>query len=158
MVYFIYCQHLIIKMNTEITPYKAEFKNQILDIWEKSVLATHHFLTKEDFLEIKAMLQAFDFTQLDVFCLLINHKIAGFIGLHEQKIEMLFLDPQNMGKGYGKQLVHFAFSNHQANAVDVNEQNVDATLFYQRMGFEVSERSELDDMGKNYPILKMKLK
>lgn len=126
-------------MNTEILLYKTEFKNQIIDIWEKSVLATHHFLKKEDFREIKAKLQAFDFTQLDVFCLLINNKMAGFMVLHEQKIEMLFLDPENIDKGYGKQLIHFAFSNHQVNAVDVNEQNVEATLFYQHMGLKFSK-------------------
>ncbi|SFD66865.1 GNAT family N-acetyltransferase [Flavobacterium phragmitis] len=145
-------------MNFEILKYKTEYKESILRVWQQSVLSTHHFLAKEDFLQIKAMLQEFDFTKLDVFCLMMDKIITGFIGIQNQKIEMLFLDPQIIGKGYGEQLVNFIRSNYQVNLVDVNEQNNNAKLFYEKMGFEVYDRNELDDMGKNYPILKMKLK
>lgn len=142
----------------EIVKYKSTYRIDILNVWEESVLATHHFLKKDDFLEIKAMLQTFDFTQLEVFCLVKDDKIVGFIGVHGQKIEMLFLSPENIGNGYGKKMLSFVFENLQANKVDVNEQNSNAKLFYQKMGFEVYDRTEFDDMGKNYPILKMKLK
>lgn len=142
----------------DIVKYKPEYRIHILDVWEKSVLATHHFLKEDDFLEIKAMLQTFDFTQLDVSCLIKDDKMVGFIGVHVQKIEMLFLSPDNIGKGYGQRMTAFAINNFHINKVDVNEQNTSAKLFYEKMGFEVYDRTEFDDMGKNYPILKMKLK
>jgi len=142
----------------EIVKYKSEYRNDMLNVWEVSVLAAHHFLKREDFLEIKAMLQTFVFTQLDAFCLIKDDKIAGFMGVHEQKIEMLFLEPENIGKGYAKRLPAFAFKNFGINRVDVNEQNTNAKLFYEKMAFEVYDRTGFDDMGKNYPILKMKLK
>ncbi len=145
-------------MNTQIIKYNPVYKNEVLSVWEKSVLATHLFLSEEDFVEIKLMLQDFDFTQFDVFLLSVDQKIAGFIGISNQKIEMLFLDPDYIGKGYGKHLVDYAFAAFDVNLVDVNEQNTDAIKFYEKIGFETYERKELDDMGKNYPILKMKLK
>ncbi|WP_435655920.1 hypothetical protein [Brucella pituitosa] len=39
--------------------------------------------------------------------------------------------------------------------VDVNEQNTQGVGFYKHMGFGQVGRSELDDQGKAYPILKL---
>ncbi len=44
-----------------------------------------------------------------------------------------------------------------ADEIDVNEQNEQAVGFYLRMGFEVEERSELDSMGKSFPLIHMRL-
>lgn len=145
-------------MSFKIVEYKDSHKREIVSVWENSVKATHHFLLESDFEEYKAILQNFDFKDLDVFCLEDNAKIVGFIGIYSEKIEMLFLDPDYIGKGLGKQLIDFAFSNFEINYVDVNEQNPKATEFYQKWGFETFDRTEKDDMGKPYPILKMKLK
>jgi len=145
-------------MNFEIIKFKDSHKAGILSVWEQSVKATHHFLLESDFQEYKGILQNFDFKDLEVFCLEENETIVGFIGIHSEKIEMLFLNPDYIGKGLGKQLINFAFSNFEINYVDVNQQNPKATEFYKKMGFETFDRTEKDDMGKPYPILKMKLK
>ncbi|GAM72145.1 acetyltransferase [Vibrio sp. JCM 19236] len=39
----------------------------------------------------------------------------------------------------------------------MNEQNPEAAGFYKKMGFKVTSRSPLDDMGKPFPILHMEL-
>lgn len=145
-------------MNFKIVEYKDSYKNGVLSVWEKSVKATHHFLMDSDFKEYKKILHNFDFKDLGVFCLQENEKIVGFIVIHSEKIEMLFLNPEYIGKGLGKQLIDFAFSNFDINYVYVNEQNPKATEFYKKIGFETFDRTEKDDMGKPYPILKMKLK
>ncbi len=145
-------------MSFKIVEYKDSHKTEILSVWEQSVKATHHFLLESDFEEYKKILQNFDFKDLDVFCLEENEKVVGFIGIHSGKIEMLFLNPDYIGKGLGRQLIDFAFSNFDIRYVDVNEQNPKATEFYQKIGFEIFDRSEKDDLGKPYPILKMKLK
>ena len=144
-------------MKPEILKYKPENKNEILLIWEKSVLETHNFLSHKDFIEIREILRNFNFEELNVFCQTEQNKIVGFIGLNNTKIEMLFLDPKYIGKGYGKSLMDFAVLNQNANLVDVNEQNTNAKKFYKKYGFEIYERTEKDDLGKDYPILKMKL-
>ncbi len=144
-------------VNSNIIPFKAEYKSTILTIWEQSVLATHDFLSPEDFKEIREMLSGFNFEELDVYCQIHDNKIVGFIGIHNHKIEMLFLLPEYMGKGLGRNLVTYAVKHHQANQVDVNEQNENALKFYEKFGFTVYERTAKDDLGKDYPILKMKL-
>jgi putative acetyltransferase len=54
--------------------------------------------------------------------------------------------------------MNYALSVHSANAVDVNEENEQAFLFYRKFGFETIERTDLDDQGKDYPLLRMRLR
>jgi putative acetyltransferase len=144
-------------MDIKIEKYQDEYKSEIINVWEKSVLSTHRFLKENDFLTIKKTLQEMDFESLNVFCLMNECEIIGFIGLDKTKIEMLFLDPNYIGKGLGKQLIEFAFSNFHADSVEVNEQNTHAVAFYKKFGFETFEKTEKDNSGKGYPLLKMKL-
>lgn len=38
---------------------------------------------------------------------------------------------------------------------NVNEQNTQAVRFYKKIGFKVMGRSEMDDLGKPYPLLNL---
>lgn len=148
---------MLIHHNFQIVPYKDSYRDQIISVWERSVLATHQFLSKEDFFYIKDVVKSVNFNSLDIFCLSDEMEVIGFIGILDNKIEMLFLLPEYFGQGFGKQLIQFAISELKADKVDVNEQNISATEFYKKMGFKVYERNEKDDLGKEYPILKMKI-
>lgn len=142
----------------EIKAYDQKYKQQILTVWEQSVLATHDFLTPTDFSEIKKLVQTINFNHFQVYCLTEDDFVIGFIGVANKKIEMLFLDPKYFGQGLGKMLMNFAISELAADKVDVNEQNIKAVNFYKKSGFEIIERAEKDDQGRNYPLLRMKLK
>lgn len=140
-----------------IYPYADIHRQQVLTIWEKSVIATHDFLTPTDFIEIKELVHNINFNDFQVFCLISENVIAGFIGVAEEKIEMLFLDPKYFGQGLGYKLLNFAVKELNADKVDVNEQNKKALKFYQKFGFETFERTDKDDQDRNYPLLRMKL-
>ncbi|WP_297093112.1 GNAT family N-acetyltransferase [uncultured Draconibacterium sp.] len=141
----------------EIKPYTDLYRQQILTVWEKSVLATHHFLTSTDFEEIKELVSNINFHDFQVFCLTNENMVLGFIGVADKKIEMLFLDPEYFGQGLGRKLLEFAVKELHANKLDVNEQNVNALKFYHKFGFETFERTDKDEQGRNYPLLRMKL-
>ncbi|MNJ91870.1 putative N-acetyltransferase YjaB [compost metagenome] len=141
----------------EIHPYRKEYREQLIQIWEDAVRATHDFLSLSDFLEIKEVVSKLDFDELEVFCAVNQGEVAGFIGIADHKIEMLFVDPEYFGKGHGLNLVQYAVNEEHAYQVDVNEQNLKALNFYRKFGFEVVERTEKDDLGMDYPILRMKL-
>ncbi|MFA7445508.1 MAG: GNAT family N-acetyltransferase [Flavobacteriaceae bacterium] len=143
--------------NFEIVKYSDSYRQQTLDIWEKSVLATHDFLITEDFYAIKKIVGTIDFNAFDVYCLTVETKVIGFIGVVDKKVEMLFLLPDYFGKGLGKKLLDFAVFELKADKVDVNEQNTKAVEFYKKYGFNVYRRTKKDDQGRNYPLLKMKL-
>jgi len=138
-----------------IKPYSEKYQEQILTIWEKSVLATQDFLTSTDFKEIKELVGNINFNDFQVFCLTKENLVLGFIGVADKKVEMLFLSPEYFGQGYGHKLLTFAIEKLSATKLDVNEQNTKALKFYQKFGFETYERTEKDEQGRDYPLLRM---
>jgi putative acetyltransferase len=140
----------------ERTPLLIE---QLLGIWEDSVKATHLFLSDKEIENIKKYVpQALK----DISHLIIAENEReipiAFMGLEEQKLEMLFISPEERGKGLGKKLIRFGIENHSTNELAVNEQNPLAKGFYEHMGFQVYKRMDKDEQGNPYPLLYMKLK
>ena len=125
-------------------------------IWERSVMATHDFLKEDDFNEIKAALIPDYFPNVDLYAIADNGEYAGFIGLIFDSIEMLFIDSDRRGKGYGSALIEYA-KQRGATKVDVNEQNPSALNFYKARGFSIISRDETDEAGRPYPILHLSL-
>lgn len=129
---------------------------RLREIWESAVKATHGFLKKEDFEYHKEHLPTY-FPHVALFGYEKGGELAGFIGVAEGNIEMLFVDNDCRGNGIGRQLVSYVITHLHAVSVDVNEQNLQAVGFYKRMGFSVCSRSKTDSEGKPYPILHLKL-
>lgn len=125
-------------------------------IWERSVMATHSFLRVEDFNEIKMALIPEYFPNVNLYAISDNGVYAGFIGMSPDSIEMLFIDSDRRGQGYGSALVEFA-KQKGATKVDVNEQNPLALNFYKAKGFCIISRDETDDVSRPYPILHLAL-
>lgn len=128
----------------------------LVEIWERSVRATHFFLREEDIIEIKSSLVPLYFPNVDLYSVSDNGRLTGFIGLNADVIEMLFVDSQFRGRGYGSLLIDFA-KQRGATKVDVNEQNVSAFEFYKSKGFRLIGRDETDESGRPYPILHLSL-
>lgn len=141
----------------EIISYDDNFREQMIDVWERSVRATHDFVTPDDFDYFKHIVKDIDFHLFSVYCLRSASRVVGFTGVVDKTIEMLFIDPDFFGQGLGKKLVKFALEDLGAEKVDVNEQNIRSVKFYSKFGFVTYERTDKDPQGKDYPILKMKL-
>jgi putative acetyltransferase len=131
---------------------------RMLEVWEESVRATHHFLTEADIQGLRPLV-AEAFRQPIALAAVRDEagQVAGFLGVADGKIEMLFIHPSFRGGGAGRRLVHHAVHTLGATMVDVNEQNGQAVGFYLRMGFAVEGRSELDGQGNPFPLLHMRL-
>ena len=86
-----------------------------------------------------------------------NEVPVAFMGIENQKLEMLFISPEERGKGLGKKLLQYGIKNYSINELAVNEQNPQAKGFYEHMGFEVYKRTDCDEQGNPYPLLYMKL-
>lgn len=132
--------------------------NRLLDIWESAVVKTHTFLSKADINAIKPDARSGLISIESLYCFLDDAGIAqGFIGVENEKIEMLFIDANARGQGIGKQLLKYALANLGAKYVDVNEQNEQGVGFYKHMGFIQTSRSEHDEQGRPFPILHLEL-
>ncbi len=73
---------------------------------------------------------------------------VGFMLLSGQHMDALFIDPDVCGCGVGRMLVEHALSMAPELTTNVNEQNEQAVGFYKKVGFKVTGRSEVDDLGK----------
>ena len=137
---------------------RPEQYEELLIVWENSVRATHDFITEEDIGFFKPIILEQAFPAVILKCIKGKHgEILGFVGVNENKVEMLFVSDDARGQSVGKKLLQFAIEQLDATQVDVNEQNPLAVGFYKHMGFTVVYRSPLDDMGKPFPILHMVL-
>ena len=143
---------------TEITDRTPQLMHQLLEVWERSVRATHLFLSADEVAEIKPYVpQALREIPHLVAAWRADGAPAGFLGVDGRKLEMLFLAPEERGKGLGRKLVQYGMERFGIREVTVNEQNPQARGFYERMGFRVCQRSELDEQGRPYPVLTMRL-
>ncbi len=140
----------------EIVERNDALLEQLFHLWEGSVKATHTFLSQseiesiapyvpEGLRGIPQIFVAFDKEQAPV----------AFMGIDGDKIEMLFVAQHKLRQGIGKKLMEIAIQQHGCKKVCVNEQNPKAVAFYQHVGFNITERSELDEQGNPYPILHM---
>ena len=124
----------------------------LLTIWESSVKATHDFLSDQDIIMLRpTVLKAR--RDIPVLLLAVEEETpVAFLGMHGDKVEMLFVDARCRGMGTGGMLMYHALK-RGARQVDVNEQNRQALGFYRHMGFVVSGRDEKDGLGLPFPIL-----
>jgi putative acetyltransferase len=144
-------------MTPRILKYNPALREQVIEVWERSVRATHDFLEPADIDFYKSLVQQIDFGAFEVFCVIDDHnEMIGILGTADRKLEMLFLVPESIGMGIGKFLLEFVLYELNVDSVDVNEGNLNAVNFYKHFGFKVYDRKPIDDSGKPYPILKMK--
>ena len=130
---------------------------QLIGLWDKSVRTSHHFLTEA---AIQALRPCVREALMEVPLLAVAEEegtVAGFIGICEDKIEMLFVVLESIGQGVGHALVSWAIYEHGGRYIDVNEQNHHASTIYQHWGgVTVYERTPIDDAGRPDPVLKMR--
>ncbi|MBL3658799.1 GNAT family N-acetyltransferase [Fulvivirga sp. 2943] len=146
-------------MSPEIDTIKKAEYPEVVNVWEASVRATHHFLREEDIEYFKPLILNTYLDAVELRCVR-NHekRIIGFLGVAEDNLEMLFIHPEYRGQGIGKLLLDYSIDHLNVTKVDVNEQNEQAVGFYKHYGFYMIDRSELDSSGKPYPTLHMQLK
>lgn len=138
-------------------PLAAEYP-ELVEVWEASVRETHHFLRDEDIEFFKPLILHEFLKVVNLSCTRSPEgRITGFVGVKDGKIEMLFVHPLQRGQGIGKLLLRFACEKMGGVELDVNEQNEQAVGFYLHSGFVITARSEVDGMGKPYPLLHMRL-
>lgn len=144
-------------MYTIDIPNRSDYP-ELIALWESSVRATHHFLGEEDIQYFKKKILDGYFDFVDLYTAnAADGKIMGFLGLTSDKIEMLYIQPGQMGKGIGKILLRYATEQKGVVTVDVNEENQQAVGFYQKMGFKVARRNPFDADGKPHAMLEMVL-
>jgi putative acetyltransferase len=134
-------------------------RDALFDIWLRSVRATHTFVSEADIQSFIPLVRDYLASSATEFWVLSDEErtLVGFMGLADSRLESLFLAPEFHRRGWGRRLVEHARTRCGELAVEVNEQNAAAVGFYKACGFVVEGRSEVDDTGRPYPLLHMRL-
>jgi putative acetyltransferase len=143
---------------TTIRKARPEEHETLLELWRRSVAATHTFLTEEDIASLLPVVRDQALPTLELWVLVDADNVpAGFLGLSGNSIEALFITPDRLRRGHGRKLLDLARRlRSEPLSVDVNEQNPEALKFYQACGFEVAGRSPVDSAGRPFPLLHLK--
>lgn len=132
--------------------------DELVAVWEDSVRPTHTFLSSNEVDEIKKYVPQALRNVAHLVTMVDEHGVAvGFMGVEGQKLEMLFIKNKERGKRLGERLLSYGIEHFGVNELVVNEQNPKAHEFYERMGFRVYKRSDVDEQGQPYPVLYMRL-
>ncbi|MFR4999061.1 MAG: GNAT family N-acetyltransferase [Slackia sp.] len=129
------------------------FVDTLVSLWRRSVEASHRFLAKGDIerIEPEAREGIEHVETLYVAWADADEKTpAGFAGVQDAKLEMLFVDADLRGNGYGSLLLDRAIDESGVDRLDVNEDNVAAVEFYRAKSFDIESRSDFDDAGRPY--------
>lgn len=130
----------------------------LLEVWEESARATHHFLSDEEVVRIREYVPlALNSVQHLIVAKNESGKPVAFMGIENKRLEMLFLSPEERGKGTGRQLIQYGIRNYGIQEATVNEQNPQAVGFYEHLGFRTYKRTDCDEEGNPYPLLYMRL-
>jgi putative acetyltransferase len=123
----------------------------LVALWERSVRASHTFLTEADIEFYRPFVaDIIGGAELDLWVLADEADVSiGFMGMSQNGIEALFLEPRCRRRGGGRRLIeHAQARSGAALTVDVNEENVAARAFYEALGFTVVGRAPLDSTGR----------
>lgn len=130
---------------------------QLTEVWENSVRATHLFLAESEIEEIKQYVpQALKSIAHLIVAENDNGYPVAFMGIEVQKLEMLFITPEERENGLGRRLIQYGVKIFAVKELAVNEQNPLAKGFYEHMGFQVYKRTDHDEQGRPYPLLYMR--
>ncbi|EDX1338093.1 acetyltransferase [Salmonella enterica] len=134
---------------------RHEEGEKLIAIWRRSVDATHDFLSNAYRAELEELVSDF-LPEAPLWVAVTDQdEQVGFMLLTGEHMDALFVDPDVRGQGIGKMLVEHALTLAPGLTTNVNEQNTQAVGFYKKMGFKVTGRSEVDDLGKPYPLLNL---
>ncbi len=136
-----------------------ELTDELVSLWRRSVTASHRFLRSCDIdsIEPEARCGIREVETLYV-ARTDTGAAAGFAGVQDKSLEMLFVDAVLRGSGCGSALIDRANEDAEIEFVDVNEDNPRALEFYCKKGFRVESRSAQDSSGRPYPVLHMRRK
>src|SRR5260370_39987629 len=97
---------------------RSEDYSRVIEVWEASVRATHHFVKESD-IEIFRPMVRDELPTIDLDCVRDkNGVVVDFIGIAEGKVEMLFIHPDWRGQSVGRRLLRYAVDERGASTLD----------------------------------------
>ncbi len=120
--------------------------DQVMDVWLRSNIFAHDFVSEDYWIDNQDNVRE-HMKEADLRVIEDEGVLVGFLGMLEDYIAGIFIDPNIKSKGYGKQLIDDVKKSHRVLALDVYEKNTNALNFYLRNGFKIVNKSRCEDTG-----------
>jgi putative acetyltransferase len=138
-----------------IRAYAPENLDQLVGIWERASRVGHPFLSEHDLQEQKTLVREVYLPNADNWVAFGDGKPLGFIGLIENLVGGLFVEPGAHRRGIGRSLIDHATVLKGVLQVEVYAKNDAALGFYQHMGFFEHGRRPVDDQGRKLELVRL---
>lgn len=119
--------------------------NIIMNIWLSANVSAHNFISEEywnnHFEEVRTAISS---SEVYVFE---DSVIKGFVGLKGNYIAGIFIKEEFQSKGIGGKLISFLKTFKPELILNVYEQNENAVGFYEKHGFQISQKNEEEETG-----------
>lgn len=138
-----------------IRDYRTADQDRVLDIWLEASRAGHAFLGEATLLEQQHKVRDVYLPAASNRVAEVNGRVEGFIGLLDNFIGGLFVDPKAHGSGIGRALVEDAAARAGDLTVTVYADNEKAVAFYRRCGFVELSRQADDGEGRPLVVVEM---
>ncbi|NCC81802.1 MAG: GNAT family N-acetyltransferase [Clostridia bacterium] len=136
-----------------IRKFQPEDLPQVMNIWLEENIKAHNFINSQHWEENYAFVQGI-IPQAEVYVILNENIVAGFIGIDNGFIAGLFVKEAFQGKGLGRKLIEKAKSEYTRLSLHVYKKNAQAIEFYKRLGFFAeSERIEEANGEEEYVMV-----
>lgn len=131
-------------------------RERLADIWLAASRVGHPFLSEAELLDQLSKVRDIYLPQAENWVVEDKGRQVGFIGLIDDFIGGLFVDPIAHGGGYGKALVLHAATLKGTLEVEVYAANTAAIAFYRRLGFFEISRGRQDEENASREVVRMR--
>ncbi|TPW31486.1 GNAT family N-acetyltransferase [Martelella alba] len=139
----------------EIRRFRAADTEALCRIWHDASLRSHDFLPEALLFRQRRIIAERFLGQTECWIAACDETPLGFIGLIDDFVGGLFVDPHCQGYGVGTALLGHAWNLRGKLALEVYARNSRAIAFYRRHGFSGIRRRETDDNGLPFALILM---
>jgi len=131
--------------------------DKIMDIWLKSTIKAHDFISEEYWENSYNTVKDVYIPIAETFVYEDHDDIKGFISIiNNEFIGALFVDIDAQGKGIGKSLIDYAMDKYKKLNLAVYKANKKSVEFYIHRGFKIiKEQLNEDSANKEYIMEKI---
>ena len=128
-----------------IRKFKEEDTTVVMTIWTKGNFEAHSFIDKDYWLLNYNKVKDEYLKKSETYVYTENNEIKGFISiLNNEYIGALFIKREYRKQGIGRKLINFVKDKYDKLTLNVYEKNINAILFYTKLGF-INQKIQIDD-------------
>jgi len=126
--------------------------DKMVDIWYEGSLIAHNFIDKDYWNSQRHKMKEIYLPMSENYVICNEKEVVGFISMVDNYLAALFIDIENQGNGYGKELLNFIKEQRNNIQLKVYKKNDVAVNFYLRNGF-VNKEERLDEQTSEVEFL-----